>query len=344
MKRLAFFISFSILFFTCALSSTFADTTNLRSIFDDLYQPDKIVEITLQFDIKNLINKKLKQEKFTGSIQYQRKNSEVINYKVEVQSRGNLRLEICEFPLLKLDFSKKDLKAGGFVAEFDELKMITHCNSGKKSEASVLKEWLVYKLYNIITEKSLRAQLLHVRYLDAQGKLYADEMAFIIEPAAALARRLGYLKYNKSLEAIVNIETETYNKMILFQYMIGNADWRITAMHNIEVLEDTISKFNLVVPYDFDYAGMVSAPYAIPNDRAGQKFFGQRVLSGTFKSEADFQNTIKYFIMQEAAIFNTCNNFKLLPNKEREKIITYLQSFFDEIKNPNISMQKLNGY
>lgn len=321
-----------------------SDTTQLRCIFDDFYQPDQVVEVTLQFDAQKLVRTKLKKEKFPGTIIYQNAQGDTVTRSLHVESRGKLRLEICDFPPLKLDFGKKELQKEGMSSEFDELKLITHCNRTGKNDILVLKEWLVYKLYNIITDKSLRAQLLHIRYLDLDGNLYADETAFMIEPAEALAYRLGCQKQTKISKDPPILEEESYEQMILFQYMIGNVDWRIREMHNIELLKDTILETQIAVAYDFDYAGMVDAFYAVHDERAGQKFFGERVLNGTFSSEASFQKVIALYLSKEAAILQTCADFTLLEEKERQKVMKYLSSFFEQIKKPKLTSQKLNSY
>jgi hypothetical protein len=49
----------------------------------------------------------------------------------------------------------------------------------------------------------------------------------------------------------------------LFEFMIGNTDWFIQNRHNLEFV--VVPGHNLLVPipYDFDYSGLVNAPYAV---------------------------------------------------------------------------------
>jgi hypothetical protein len=61
-----------------------------------------------------------------------------------------------------------------------------------------------------------------------------------------------------------NTETETFLKMAVFQYMIGNTDWSVPYLHNIRILSFDAQTIPSVVPYDFDHAGIVNAPYALP--------------------------------------------------------------------------------
>jgi len=56
------------------------------------------------------------------------------------------------------------------------------------------------------------------------------------------------------------------NFVSIFQYMTGNTDWAVPNYHNIKT-DGTKERHHLPtisVPYDFDYAGFVDAPYAVP--------------------------------------------------------------------------------
>ena len=54
--------------------------------------------------------------------------------------------------------------------------------------------------------------------------------------------------------------------MMLFEYMIGNTDMSIWALHNVRLVQKP-NRTLTAVPYDFDLSGFVHAPYAMP-DRA----------------------------------------------------------------------------
>lgn len=330
-------ITLSIFFlFSSTLSAS--DTTKLRSIFDDFYHPDQIVDITLQFDCKKLIRQKEKREEFPATISYQRPDGSTVKRTMEVKTRGKLRLNVCTFPPLKLDFNKEVLKKENFNAAFDDLKMVTHCLNQKNNTQQVIKEFLVYQLYNIISEYSLRAQLLHVKYLDAEGQLYADEYGMLLENEEAMAYRNNCSKSEKIIESIAELQPAIYNKMVLFEYMIGNVDWNIRAQHNITFIKSLKEGFRIGVPYDFDYSGVVNATYAVPDERVGQKYLGERVIVSHFTDEEGMRSAVQYFLEKEAIMMQTCNNITILPEEERKNIIKYLTSFFEMIKNPKLRM------
>ena len=340
MKRF-FLLHFMLLTFAGLYAN---DSTKIHSIFDEFYRPDQILEVTLQFDCKQLIRQKEKQEKMPATLTYQNSNGESVTRSIQVKSRGRSRLQVCSFPPLKLDFNKEELIQAGFLADADQLKLVTHCSNAGLTDRQVLKEWLVYKLYNIINEKSYNTQLLRIKYLDKNGALYADEYAFLIEPTEALAARIDCQKSERVIESSSELESPVYNQMLLFEYMIGNVDWDIRSRHNIAVLKSNKGGFRVAVPYDFDYSGIVSAFYAVADKRVGQKYLGERALFYAFSDEPAFQTAIQYFLAKEEAIFDACDNFTLLDEKDRAAVIKYLKSFYDLVKAPKMTTKKLNSY
>ena len=83
----------------------------------------------------------------------------------------------------------------GYNPEFNKLKLVTHCLENKfEGNENVMKEYLLYKLYNEITPESFRVQFVKITYLDSKGKLgKIKRFGFIIESKDQLAFRLqGY--------------------------------------------------------------------------------------------------------------------------------------------------------
>ena len=65
--------------------------------------------------------------------------------------------------------------------------MVTHCKSG--NEEYLLKEFLVYKLYNVLTDNSFRVRLVKVDYISTAKNSKYWSYAFLIEPIDMLAER-----------------------------------------------------------------------------------------------------------------------------------------------------------
>src|SRR5690606_36094724 len=125
-----------------------------------------------------------------------------------------------------------------------------------------------FKLYNELTDNSFKAQLVKVKYCDSEKKQEPIErFGFLIEHPRELADRMDGRILGEAYGVPKNIHLPAYKVFTLFQYMIGNTDWGLSNRHNVELVECQVDGVRLPVPvpYDFDFCGLVDAPYAIPH-------------------------------------------------------------------------------
>jgi len=180
--------------------------------------------------------------------------------------------------------------------------------------------------------------LLNLSYTDENPKKKPYEgHAFLIESDKALAKRndCTALKNTRSHSEYTNRNQMTI--VALFQYMIGNTDFGVSANHNIILIQpakDSTAK-PLVVPYDFDYAGIVDAYYAVPNEGLDIENVRQRLYRGYARSEEELNEAIAIFNKQKEPIYSLVNSFNLLAEKTRKNIIDYLDDFYKTINNSN---------
>jgi len=311
------------------------------SIFEDFYQPDNVLTIKLQTDWKHFLRKQQTKEKQEAKITYTDPNGRTVTRSLTLNARGNSRLEICSFPPIKLHFKKSELEAAGYIAPFNDLKLVTHCNNIKGGEQRVLREYLAYQLYNRISPVSYRTQLVRMQYVEENGELYDEKMAFLIEDTDALAYRLNG-KESERFNLIKNdLESSAYAKMLLFEYMIGNTDWNLAALHNLKIVKRFSDEALLPLPYDFDYSGLVDAYYAVPNDRVNQLFVKQRILMDEFPSQPVFQQTLATFQTAKADLLAICHQIPHLEEGEKQDVLRYLNDFFEHIEDPRIASRGL---
>ena len=119
--------------------------------------------------------------------------------------------------------------------------------------------------------------------------------------------------------------------------MIGNTDFGISANHNIILIQpakDSTAR-PIVVPYDFDYAGIVDAYYAVPNEGLEIENVRQRLYRGYPRTEEELKTAIAIFNKQKEKIYSLINGFELLTEKNRKNIIDYLDAFYKTINSSN---------
>ena len=161
---------------------------------------------------------------------------------------------VCDFAPLKLNFSKKDLVKAG-LKEFDKLKLVTHCMDDKSiSKEAVMREYLAYKLYNELSNVSLRVQLVKITYVDVNtGEKIKNRYGFLIEDIDELAARNNAEVYERMNVQDNQLIATAENNHSFFQYMIGNADWDLKMLRNVKLLQDKRNGKITVVPFDFDF-------------------------------------------------------------------------------------------
>jgi hypothetical protein len=124
------------------------------------------------------------------------------------------------------------------------------------------------------------------------------------------------------------------NVFCVFQYMIGNTDWSVWALHNVVLLKKDPTAFPIAVPYDFDWCGMVNAPYAVPAENLPIESVRTRWYRGYCRPDAELQLALDEFKQRRDDIYRTCNGVPFLSEKDLKKTIKYMDQFFKTIENP----------
>ena len=124
------------------------------------------------------------------------------------------------------------------------------------------------------------------------------------------------------------VELHNYTLFSLFQYMIINNDWSISQLHNIKLLSIDPSMSPITVPYDFDWAGMVCAPYRITAD-GGKDFMSDRDYHGVCRMKNDLKFYFDYLKSKSVEIYDLYRNFDLLDRKHKAIALKILDDFYE---------------
>jgi len=310
-----------------------ADTLSENS---GLFDSDELLLISLRFNTTEYKRKRSDKDYLEAILTYHISDKDSINKEIKVRSRGEFRRNYCFFPPLLLNFRMKDSIQGDF-ASINKIKMVTHCRPG--TEENLLKEYLIYKLYNALTENSFRVRLLRVTYINTfKESKPISEYAFVIEPIDLLAKRINAVEIETKLTQ-KNIKPEMMDRMAIFNYMIGNPDWSVPIQHNIQVLAQANSArpdLGVIVPYDFDITGLVNTKYAVPAEGLSIKSVRDRIYLGICRDEQVFNNALNEFSDKKEEFYEIINEFPYLKVKSKEKMIDYLEEFFRDIDKGNI--------
>lgn len=319
--------------FSFALLSFSLYGQEANTIFDEFYG-EEVLEIKLETDLTALIGDRQSDDYQHAILTFTNKEGGVEMHDLKVKVRGKFRRRVCDFPPIKLNFSKDRLMERGYVAEYDKLKLVTHCLEDKSvSKENVAKEYLAYRLYNELTEKSYRTQLVKINYVDSKGRVSRiKRYGVILEETDEMAHRAGGKECEecRGLPAS-EFNTEVANLMAVFQYMIGNSDYDMDMMRNLKMVRPYLGGGVIPVPYDFDFAGLVNPSYAIPNSDYGLVSVKQRVFLGHKVDSAVLSNTLDRFLERRSAMEAVVEDAPLLNRNERNNIIRYLDTFYAEV-------------
>lgn len=303
-----------------------------------LFENDETLEIRLKGDFNKLFkNTTGEAQYFDFSISYSDSSGKQISLPLRVRTRGHFRREmkICDYPPVLLNFSKEDTENTIFQSQ-DKLKLVMPC----QGEKYVLREYYAYKVYNLFTPKSFKVRLVRLIIEDEseKPKKYDPFLVFIIEEEEQMAQRNLMSSFDKDLVHPERIEAEDFHRMAVFQYLIGNTDWSIQYRQNIKLIRGPEMANPIAVPYDFDHAGIVRAPYAHPAPELLLSSVTERRYRGYCVEDMQyFEKTFLEFNAQKEAVYSLYSESTLLDHNYLKSTIRFLDDFYATINNPKKS-------
>ncbi|MCD4710686.1 MAG: hypothetical protein K8R52_07560 [Bacteroidales bacterium] len=297
----------------------------------DLFDETSPMHITLTLDLKKYQREKNKGEYMPVHFLYEINDTLQSEKTMRLKARGQFRRSHCNLAPFWLNIRKADVK-NAHLQDINRIKIVTHCKGAKAYEEYVLKEYLAYKIYSIISPVSFRVRLLKMTYVDSGRKNRITEgWAFMIEPEAMLAQRTGALVVKKDELTTRLMRPGEIDVVALFQYMIGNADYSVAGRHNLKILglPGFGSEGYTPVPYDFDYSGLVDAYYAIPGENLGLTSVRDRYYLGPCREDEDFIAAIEHINQCREEILRLVTGCEYLDPEYKNGAIRYLEEYFE---------------
>jgi hypothetical protein len=295
------------------------------------FSDDSVINVQLTFDTRDLRNDKAKPQWLPAHILMRFSDTLVIDENIRIEPRGIYRKQNCDLAALMLDF-KTDTSL--LLSDLKKLKLVGGCHDNFSSEVLLLKEYLDYKIYNFLSPMSFRVRLLHVTYNDSRQKMKPyTQYAFLIEDMKDLATRNNCKEVKDKTYKTEGTDRHQMTFVSIFEYMIGNTDWAVPNYHNIKLmvpLSDTFAR-PYPVPYDFDYSGLVNAPYAVPAEGLDITTVRDRYYQGYARSMEELKSITSVFKEKQDSIMQYVKNFGLLMPVERKDISNYLDKFYNII-------------
>ena len=294
------------------------------------------IEVTLSANIGKLRGDKTGDPPWRpATMSYKGLDGNSLTVPLRTRTRGIWRLRTCDFPPLRLNFSGETSK-GSIFHKLDKPKLVSYCKDNDTYEQYILQEFQLYRIYQLLTPVSHRARLLRVTYADsASGSVRARRYAFLLEEPKAIAARLGGTVIEQTGAGAGDLDPDQNALVGVFQYMIGNTDFSIAGLHNVELL---LKEDGVVMPiaYDFDFAGAVNARYATPPEMLHIASVRDRLFRGYCTDPASFAKAFAVFVEKRPQIYALYNDEigKLINPGTVKETLRYFDEFYETINDP----------
>lgn len=298
-----------------------------------LFDAEDVLQLKLSGNIRALFNDRENNSKYHPLLLTYKEADRDVSIPLKAKTRGNFRRARgnCSYPPLLLNFQKAT-NVKTLFQEQDKTKLVMPC----RDDQYVIREYLVYKLYNLITPQSYKARLAKVVFYDsARNKETGNFYTFLLEEDEQMAKRNSTHILERKMVQGESTETETFLKMAVFQYMIGNTDWSVPYLHNIRLLSFDAQTIPSVVPYDFDHAGIVDAPYALPPEQLELRSTQDRRFRGYCITDMKtFDGVIATFNRLRKDIYSVYTSCPLLDSRYIGATSKFLDEFYNTINDP----------
>ncbi len=267
---------------------------------------------------------------------------------IRVRTRGEWRLDRsnCSYPPLFLLFGH-DTPGTVFEGQ-DLLPMTTQCRSrGGRYKDWVLREYLAYRIYQLLSDKSVRTRLVRVTWTEPSGNDRSGPYySFLAEHFRSMAAR-----NNAKILDVDRIDLDTIDPMEmatldLFQFMIGNTDWSVVGVHNILPIRDisAVGKAGVAgVPFDFDFSGLVFASYADPPPGLPIISTRQRLYRGFCDPAIDWDVLFARFQAIRAQVFDLLEQLPGISSIGRRGARKFLSGFYAILDDPRRRQDRIIG-
>jgi len=316
---------------------------------EPLFASDTVMKLTIPLDFKSLCRPRETEDcDFAPTtLIYVDADGEKRSVPVEVKVRGGWRslARNCSTPLLWLRFTEATVVGTPFEGQ-ELLPLTTHCGKGVSVEAStratprkdyeqyLLREFLAYRVYNLLTDLSLRTRLVRISYPDPDRPTRSRlHYAFLTEHFDAAAARTGNQRPERGNFEAERLDAQAAARLALFQFMIGNTDWSIARERNTMLLQNSEGR-QFPVPYDLDMSGLVAADYAGPAPGVPIDDVRDRYFLGYCQPGIDWDALFVEFSDQSKVVLDLGDLLPGMSRKSQRWVHRFLEGFFAILVSP----------
>jgi hypothetical protein len=303
--------------------------------YDSLFIDQKPLKIRLNYSNNNL-NKNTNDSTLMKTKLFftqKNKNKEI---DVSVRARGNFRRKHCYFTPVKIKIKKRDA-SNTIFSDNRTLKLVLPCKNDRDKNDNILKEFIAYKIYEIISPFYFKTRRLEINYTDQKRKNQKNFnlIGFFIEDDDKVAKRFDSKIIKRKISPLAMDDFNSVN-LSFFNFLIGNTDFSSAHQHNGKLL--FYEKKIIPIPYDFDLTGWVKPKYGSGiTNRLGYSFEERNYIG--FKREKSIYSkvrnhylTLKEKILKTVELYESEFEYK----KSYYLMMNYLGEFYEILENDKL--------
>lgn len=302
---------------------------------DLLFSNKKPIKIKLNYSNKNL-NKNTNDSTFIKSkLIFFEKN---INKEIQVslRARGNFRRKHCYFTPVKIKIKKSDA-LNTIFSDNRTLKLVLPCKNNRDKNDNILKEFIAYKIYEIISPYYFKTRRLEVDYTNQKNKkgINYNLAGFLIEDDDKVAKRFDGKIVKRKISPLAMDDFNSVN-LSFFNFLIGNTDFSSAHQHNGKLL--FYKKIIIPIPYDFDLTGWVKPKYGLGiTNRLGYSF-EERNYIGFKRGKNIYSKVRNHYLRLKEKIFNTVELYEseFEYKKSYNLMMDYLRGFYEILEDDKL--------
>lgn len=302
---------------------------------DSLFLDQKPLKIKINYSNKNL-NKNTNDSTFirTKLLLIEKNiNKEIF---VSLRARGNFRRKHCYFTPVKIKIKKSDA-SNTIFNDNRTLKLVLPCKNDRNKNDNILKEFIAYKIYEIISPYYFKTRRLEVDYTDEKTKNEKnfDLTGFLIEDDNKVAKRFDGKIVERKISPLAMDDYISVN-LSFFNFLIGNTDFSSAHQHNGKLLFH--EKKIIPIPYDFDLTGWVNPKYGAGiTNRLGYSF-DERNYIGFKRQKSIYSKVRNHYLTLKEKILKTVESYEseFEYKKSYNLMMNYLGEFYEILENDKL--------
>ena len=304
-----------------------------------LFKAETPLTLTIATNLRDLLRERDSTElQWHGAeLSYTDADGSTKKVATELRARGHFRRQArnCAFPPLFLR-AEREARDSTLLQGNPRLKIVTPCRpASAEYQQYIYLEYLMYRTYAIVNEVHHRTRLAKITYTDSLNRVKPIEVtAFFLETETEVADHNDLEAVDQAGAVFDDVVAEPLRRVSLWNYWIGNTDWSVAALHNIELFRNATGDY-VTVAYDYDWSGAVNARYAFPNPMLGIRGVRDRLHRGPCLSAADWAPTIAHWQSKRAAIDALWSApFPGLEDRRRVDTKGYLDELWPVLEDP----------